>query len=159
MNWRNLLIPVGIAVLVFAAYRGAGLQGLVLVGGGLLMWALLHFTRIMNVMKKAANRPIGHVGSAVMLNARLKPGVNLVHVVALTRSLGLLQSTQGEQPERYLWRDASGSSVSCEFLHGKLQRWELTRPVQDAPVEDADGPGGQAAVVECPVQDPQHSHS
>jgi hypothetical protein len=39
----------------------------------------------MNVMRKAANRPMGYVGSAVMLNARLKPGVNLMHVVAMTR--------------------------------------------------------------------------
>lgn len=39
-----------------------------------MMWALLHYTRLVNVMKKAANRPIGYVGSAVMLNARLSEG-------------------------------------------------------------------------------------
>ena len=31
---------------------------------------------------------MGYVGSAVMLNARLKPGVNLMHVMAMTQSLG-----------------------------------------------------------------------
>ena len=51
---------------------------------------LLHFdTRLMgNVMQKARHNPIGYVASAVMLNAKLKPGVNLMHVMAMTRALG-----------------------------------------------------------------------
>ena len=128
MNWRKFLIPLGIALLIAAAWRAMGLQGLLAVGGGLLMWALLHFTRLTNVMKKAARRPIGHVGSAVMLNARLKPGVNLLHVVAMTQSLGEQRSADGEQPELYRWTDGTQSHVTCEFRHGKLVRWTLERP-------------------------------
>jgi hypothetical protein len=52
---------------------------------------LLHFTRMLKVLERAANRPIGHVDSGVMLNAKLKAVVNLMHVIALTRSLGRAQ--------------------------------------------------------------------
>ena len=101
------------------------------VGGGLMMWALLHFTRLMGVMKRAANRPVGHVDSAVMLNAKLQSGRPLLHVIAQTRALGERLSAEGAQPEIYRWRDESGSSVSCEFEGGKLARWQLVRPAQD----------------------------
>ena len=94
------------------------------------MWMLLHFSRMMQILKRAANRPIGHVGSAVMLNAKLKPGVTLLHVVAMTKSLGALQSPKDTQPELYRWTDAGESHVTCEFHDGKLQKWLLERPVQ-----------------------------
>lgn len=128
MNWRNILVPAALLAAAFGAWRAYGTQGLVLAAGGVLMWALLHFTRLMNVMQKAARRPIGHVGSAVMLNARLQAGANLLHVVALTRSLGRQLSAPGEEPEIYLWQDAGGSEVRCEFVQGRLARWQLTRP-------------------------------
>ena len=132
MNWRKIFIPIGIIVLVFSAYRAYGPQGILTVSGGLVMWGLLHFTRLMNVMGKAAKRPIGHVGSAVMLNAKLKPGVNLMHVVAMTRSLGQPLFAEGEQPEVYRWTDGSRSHVTCEFVNGRLARWELVRPAPAA---------------------------
>mgnify|MGYP007084685107 FL=1 len=62
------------------------------------------------------------------LHAKLRPGVPLLHVVAMTRALGQLESPKDTQPERYRWTDASGSSVLCVFMGGKLQSWELTRP-------------------------------
>jgi hypothetical protein len=95
----------------------------------LVMWLLLHFTRLMAVLKKAADRPIGHVDSAVMLNARLRTGVTLMHVVAMTRSLGALQSPENVQPEVYRWTDAGGSHVTCEFRQGRLTVWSLVRPL------------------------------
>jgi hypothetical protein len=98
------------------------------------MWMLLHFTRMMQILKRAANRPIGFVGSAVMLNAKLKPGVTLLHVVAMTKALGELQSPKDTQPELYRWTDGTQSHVTCEFWGGKLKKWELVRPVQ---VEDS----------------------
>lgn len=128
MNWRKIFIPLGIVVLVIAAYRAYGPQGILTVSGGLVMWALLHYTRLMNVMQKARHSPIGYVGSAVMLNAKLKPGVSLMHVVAMTRSLGELRSPQDEQPEIYRWTDGTRSHVDCEFRAGRLARWELHRP-------------------------------
>ena len=140
MNLRNILVPLGLIVLVVAAFRSAGWPGVAAVAGGILMWGLLHFTRLMSVMKKAANRPMGYVGSAVMLNAKLKAGVNLLHVVAMTRALGQQLSADGQQPELYRWTDGTQSHVTCEFVNGRLVRWELVRP---APQEDA-GPTAAA---------------
>ena len=128
MNWRNLWLPLAGTIAVIAAYQSYGWMGVAAVGGGLLMWLLLHFNRTMAVLRKAADRPIGHVGSAVMLNARLRTGVTLLHVVALTRSLGALQSEQEAQPEVYRWTDAGGSHVTCEFRNGRLVSWVLWRP-------------------------------
>ncbi len=128
MTLRNLSILLLVAGLLAAGWNAWRVQGLLVVGGGLLMWALLYLTRLMNVMQKAARRPIGHVGSAVMLNARLQAGANLLHVVAMTRSLGRQLSAPGEAPEIYLWQDAGGSEVRCEFVQGRLARWQLTRP-------------------------------
>ena len=130
MNLRNILVPLGLAVLVFVAHRSAGWSGVAAVAGGILMWGLLHFTRLMSVMKKAANRPIGYVVSAVMLNAKLKPKVPMVHVVAMTRSLGQLLSEEGQEPEVYRWTDGSQSHVICEFVGGRLVKWTLQRPEQ-----------------------------
>lgn len=128
MNLRKILIPLLIVVLVFAAYRAYGMQGIITVSGGLVMWALLHYTRLMNVMQKARHNPIGYVGSAVMLNAKLKPGVNLMHVIAMTRALGEQLSAEGQDPEIYRWTDGTQSHVTCEFVNGRLVRWQLVRP-------------------------------
>lgn len=73
----------------------------------------------------AANRPIGYVDSAVMLNAKLRPAMSLLHVVAMTRALGALQSVKDAQPEIYRCSDASQSNVTCEFVGAKLKTWAL----------------------------------
>ena len=128
MNLRNIFVPAGVIGLVLVGYASAGWPGVAAVVGGLVMWALLHFTRLMNVMKKAASRPMGYVGSAVMLNARLKSGVNLMHVMAMTQSLGERLSPADTDPEIYRWTDGTQSHVTCEFIHGRLQKWTLERP-------------------------------
>ena len=128
MNLRNIFVPAGVIGLVLVGYASAGWPGVAAVVGGLVMWALLHFTRLMNVMKKAANRPMGYVGSAVMLNARLKSGVNLMHVMAMTRALGEQLSAEGQEPEVYRWTDGTKSHVTCKFFNGRLASWELVRP-------------------------------
>lgn len=135
MNLRNIFVPTGVIGLVLVGYASAGWPGVAAVVGGLVMWALLHFTRLMNVMKKAANRPMGYVGSAVMLNARLKPGVNLMHVMAMTQSLGERLSAENAQPEVYRWTDGTQSHVTCEFANGRLQKWTLERPQAEAEAE------------------------
>ncbi|MDZ7922359.1 glycerate kinase [Rhodoferax sp.] len=132
MQIQKILVPVGAFLLAVAGYRAYGWQGLALVAGGLVMWQLLHFTRMLQILKKAANRPIGHVDSAVMLHAKLSAGQPLLHVVALTRALGQLESPKDTQPERYRWTDTSQSSVLCVFQGGKLQSWELSRPATPA---------------------------
>ena len=115
-----------------AGYSSSGWPGVAAVAGALVMWGLLHFTRLMSVLKKASDHPIGYVASAVMLNARLKPGVNLMHVMAMTRSLGEQISPEGAQPELYRWTDNTQSHVTCEFHDGTLKKWTLLRP-QPAP--------------------------
>jgi hypothetical protein len=112
----------------------AGMAGL------LVMWLLLHFTRLMAVLKKAADRPMGHVDSAVMLNARLRAGASLMHVIAMTRALGALQSPENVQPEVYRWTDAGGSHVTCEFRQGRLTAWTLVRPASPEGQEGAAAP-------------------
>ena len=130
MNWQKIFVPVAGVVLVAAAWRSYGWPGVAVVAGGIVMWVLLHFTRLMTVLKRASDRPVGYVGSAVMMNAKLRPGVTLMHVIAMTRSLGELQSPKDIQPEIYRWTDGTDSHVTCEFKDGKLVKWAMVRPEQ-----------------------------
>ena len=133
ISFRHFWIPLGIAALLVLAWQSQGWAGIALVGGGLVMWGLLHVTRMLAVLRKAADRPKGWVDSAVMLNARLRPGVNMLHVLALTRALGERLSAEGAQPEVYRWSDGGASSVTCEFVNGRLTAWQLQRPEATAP--------------------------
>ena len=128
MNFRNVVVPVGLAILFYAAYRSYGWMGVAAIGGGTVMTLLLHFTRLMTIMRRASERPIGYVGSAVMLNVKLKPKVTLMHVIAMTRSLGSRLSEEGQDPEIYRWTDGTDSHVTCEFVGGRLMKWTLERP-------------------------------
>lgn len=139
MNLRNILVPVGVLMVLGVGFNSYGLPGVAAVLGGLVMWGLLHFTRLMGVMKKAARRPMGYVGSAVMLNARLTAGVNLMHVIAMTQALGEQLSEAGADPEVYRWTDGTQSHVTCEFRGGKLAKWALVRPDAQANTLHADG--------------------
>ncbi len=148
MNFRKFAVPVGVAVLTVVAFQSSGWSGVALVAGGVVMWLLLHFNRTMQVLKRANERPIGYVDSAVMLNAKLRPGVNLLHVVAMTRSLGVQVSPQDQQPELFRWTDNSASHVTCEFADGRLARWTLFRPLaaDDGTEAAAAQPAAQAPV-------------
>lgn len=137
MNIRRIAAAAIAAALLYWGYRQFGWPGVAAVSGGLLLWLLLHFTRLMGVMQKAARRPIGHVDSAVMLNARLQPGLPLLNVIGLARALGALQSAEGAQPEVYRWTDPGGSFVEAEFAGGKLQRWRLQRPPEAGDIPGA----------------------
>jgi hypothetical protein len=128
MQFQKILVPVAGVIGVSLAYRSYGWAGVAVVVTALVMWLLLHFTRMMQVLKRATNRPIGYVDSAVMLNAKLKTGVTLLHVVAMTKALGELKSPKNEQPEFFRWTDGTQSHVTCEFRGGKLVKWELVRP-------------------------------
>ena len=99
MNFQKIIVPVLVVIGVVLAYRFYGWAGVAAAATGIVMWVLLHFTRMMTILKRAANRPIGYVDSAVMLNAKLKSGMTLLHVVAMTRALGALQSAKDAQPE------------------------------------------------------------
>jgi len=132
MNFQKIVLPVLGVVVVAIAYRAYGWPGVALAAGGILMWMLLHFTRMMKVLQRASNRPVGYCDSAVMLNAKLRPGVTLLHVMAMTRALGEQVGAKDQQPEIYRWSDGTGSHVTCEFARGKLAKWQLFRP-QAAP--------------------------
>ena len=133
MNWQRVFVPVAGVVLVAAAWRAYGWAGVAVVTGGVVMWVLLHFTRLMHVFKQAAERPVGYVASAVMLNAKLQAGMPLLKVIALTRALGEQRSAPDAQPEVFRWSDTGGSQVTCEFANGRLVVWRLERPDAEVP--------------------------
>jgi hypothetical protein len=128
MNFSRFLIPIGVVLFVAGAWQQYQWAGVAVASGAVVMWILLHFTRMVTVLSRAANRPVGHVGSAVMLNAKLKKGVNLMHVIAMTKSLGQRLSAENTQPEVFKWTDQGESFVTCTFKDGKLTEWAMTRP-------------------------------
>ena len=128
--FQKIIIPILIAVAFVAAYTQYKWSGVAIVASGLVTWMLLHFSRMMQVLKRAANRPIGFVDSAVMLNAKLQKGKTLMHVIAMTKALGELLSVKDVQPEVFRWTDGTKSHVTATFVGGKLQSWELFRPVE-----------------------------
>ena len=132
MNWQRWVVMAGAVLLGAGAWRAGGWAGLGLLGSGLVLWFLLYYTRLLTVMKHAADRPIGYVGSAVMLNIKLKAGQPLLHVVALTRALGQRLSEEGAEPEVYRWTDPGGSHVTAEFVGGRLKAWQMVRPPEAA---------------------------
>lgn len=131
MNWQRILTIAAAIALGAGAWRAGGWPGIALIVSGVVFWFLLNYTRIITIMKRAADRPIGYIGSAVMLNAKLRAKQPLLHVIAMTRSLGQRISQEGEEPEIYVWRDPGGSEVTCEFEGGRLLRWRLDRPTDN----------------------------
>jgi hypothetical protein len=118
-------IPLLLALGAFAAgWLAYGWQGLVLAATVIAFWLLLQFSRTLRVLRSAANSPIGHVASAVMLNAKLRQGLRLPAVIGLTGSLG---RKVADEPETFAWADAAGDEVRCEFAGGRCTRWMLTR--------------------------------
>jgi hypothetical protein len=136
MQFQNILVPVVVVGAFIVSYLNYKWPGVAVVATGLVTWALLHFSRMMQVLKRTADRPIGYVGSAVMLNAKLQKGKTLMHVIAMTKALGELLSVKDAQPEVFRWTDGTHSHVTCTFLGGKLQSWEMFRP--EASTEEAE---------------------
>ena len=78
-----------------------------------VFWLLLQFSKAMRVMRVASGAPVGTVPSAVMLHAKMKPGMRLMQVILLTRSLGQRIT---EKPEVWRWTDGSGAWVICTLV-------------------------------------------
>jgi uncharacterized membrane protein YdbT with pleckstrin-like domain len=133
--FQKIITIILVATAFVMAYTYYKWSGVAIVASGLVTWALLHFSRMMQILKRAANRPIGFVDSAVMLNAKLQKGKTLMHVIAMTKALGELLSVKDAQPEVFRWTDGTKSHVTCTFLGGKLQSWELFRPVEKSEIE------------------------
>jgi|JI10StandDraft_1071094.scaffolds.fasta_scaffold576500_2 hypothetical protein len=124
---------------VALGYVQYGWQGVLLAVSGIVFWLLLQFTRALRAMRVAGGAPVGHVASAVMLQARLKKGQRLMDIILLTRSLGEKLADEGaDQPETFRWTDASGAAVTVELVKGRCVRWSFARPA-DAGGGPADG--------------------
>lgn len=127
----NPWIGWGLAVVaVVAGWVLYGWRGVLLAVTFTVFWLLLQFTRALRAMRQAGQSPVGRVGSAVMFNAKLRPGLSLLQVIQMTRSLGERLSPEGTEPEHWRWTDDSGSSVTLELRGGKVLRWTLERPAQ-----------------------------
>ena len=61
MKFQMLFVPVAILVSVVWSFYAYGFKGLLVSVGVLSMWFLLHWTRTMQVLRRAAERPIGYV--------------------------------------------------------------------------------------------------
>ena len=123
---------------VAAGYIGFGWQGVVLAVTVIVFWLLLQFSRALRVMRTAAGRPVGTVDNAVMLHARLHPGLRMMQVLAMTRSLGL---KIGDDPESFVWRDEAGDAVRVVLRDGRITETQLERQA----ASPSTGPADQAA--------------
>jgi hypothetical protein len=119
------------ALFAALAWQQYGWQGLIFAITAIVFWLLLQFNRALRVMKNASHAPVGRIDSAVVLHAKLKPGMTLLQVLALTKSLGRKVSAD---PERFEWADASGASVVVTMTRGHCTDWELRR-VAPAPLD------------------------
>lgn len=129
------------AAALVAGWQSYGWPGLALAFSVIVFWLLLQFNRSVRVMRGASESPVGHIGSAVMLNAKLRERLPMLEVVKLTKSLG--QRVSGD-PEVWRWIDDGGSSVEITFANGRCTRWALQRP-PDAAEEATEKPAENAA--------------
>lgn len=141
---------LAVAALVVGWVQG-GWPGVVLALTMISFWLLLQFNRALRVMRQAGAAPVGHVGSAVMLHARLKRGMRLMEVIPLARSLGRAvepDSAAGSgvgAREAFVWSDDSGARVRVDLVGGRVVRWALQRPEEAAP---------EAAPAQAPAEPP-----
>jgi hypothetical protein len=101
-----------------------GWRGVVLAVTVIVFWLLLQFSRALRVLRAAGQAPVGHVASALMLNAKLQRGMRLPQILALTKSLG---TKLGDDPETFEWRDIGGDAVRVELVSGRVERWSVQR--------------------------------
>ncbi len=135
-GWSLALVALAAG---WQAYRW---QGLVLAFSVIVFWLLLQFSRSVRVMRMTTGAPIGHVPSAVMLNAKLAKGWPMLKVLPITRSLGRRVSPANQpDPEVWAWADDGGAQVAVTFVKGRVTQWVLTRPEvpDNAPDRAANG--------------------
>jgi hypothetical protein len=121
----NPVIGWALAVVAVAVgYAGYGWRGVVLAITVVAFWLLLQFSRALRAMRQASGRPVGTIGSAVMLNSRLRKGMRLIEILPITGSLG---AKLKDEPETFGWHDNGGDRVEIELVGGKLSAWRLVR--------------------------------
>ena len=112
------------AAAVAVGWFGYGWPGVLLAVSAVVFWLLLQFSRVLRVMRQAAGRPVGAIDNAVMLHARLQPGMRLLQILPLTRSLGVKVA---DEPETFVWTDAGGDRVRIELRDGRCTAFALER--------------------------------
>jgi hypothetical protein len=121
----NPVIGWALAVVAVAVgYAGYGWRGVVLAITVVAFWLLLQFSRALRAMRQASGRPVGTIGSAVMLNSRLRKGMRLIEILPITGSLG---AKLKDEPETFGWHDSGGDRVEIELVGGRLSTWRLVR--------------------------------
>jgi len=113
------------AATLAVGWFGYGARGVALAVSVIAFWLLLQFSRLVRVMRSAAESPLGHVDNAVMLQAKLHAGLPMARVVALTKSLG---HRADDRSEVFTWTDDGGAAVTVTFANGRCASWVLTRP-------------------------------
>ena len=124
------------ALALATGYVAYSWPGVVLALTVIAFWMLLQFSRAMRVMRHAAQRPVGHVDSAVMLQSKLHKGMRLAQILQISRSFG---HQRASEPETYAWRDEGGSELVVELEDGRLMRWRLQREPDAPPGAAPDG--------------------
>jgi hypothetical protein len=118
------LAAMGVAL---CAWRW-GWPGVLLGTGVVVFWLLLQFSRALRALQAAGRAPVGRVPNAVMLHAKLRPGMKLMQMLPLTGCLGAkLDGPDAGAEERFRWQDAAGDGVEVTLVEGRLARWQLTR--------------------------------
>ncbi|MCE2656905.1 MAG: hypothetical protein LW854_01470 [Rubrivivax sp.] len=118
--WGWILAVLAVAV----GYASYGWPGVVLAITVIVFWMLLQFSRVMRVLRQAGQAPVGHVDNAVMLHSKLHPGMKLLEILPMTRSLG---QKLADDPETFAWTDAGGDRVVLELVGGRLRSAALER--------------------------------
>ena len=122
----NPVLGWALAALALAAgWRGYGWPGIALALSVIVFGLLLTFNRVVRVMTRAADKPVGHVDSAVLFHAGLETGRTMLQIVTKTKSLG--RKVEGSDDD-WRWSDEGGSDVVLHFEQGRLVRWRIDRP-------------------------------
>ena len=127
----NPVVGWGLAVLAVAAgWLGWGWRGVVLAVTVVVFWLLLQFSRTLRVLRAAGQRPVGTIDNAVMVAARLRPGLPLVEVIRQTHSLG---QRLRQEPETWAWVDGGGDLAEVQLASGRVEQVRLLRAGPSAP--------------------------
>lgn len=130
---RPWLFPTLVLALCYAAWRSYGWQGLVLAMLMSSFWVLLHFTKLMRLLRAAAARPKGIVADIPALQRHLRPGMPMHEVVRRTACLGE-RPADATTDEVFDWRDAQGRALRLHFEAGRLARMSRVDRDPDEPV-------------------------
>lgn len=117
---RSLLFPALALALCFAAWRSYGWQGLMLAALMISFWVLLHFTKLMRLLRAAAARPMGDVADVRRLQSRLSLGMPMHNVVRHAGCLGVRLPDGPDGSEHFAWEDPEGRALHLQFMGGRL---------------------------------------